>query len=113
MFVATVDNGEYLRDCYGAPEPEGEEPLTGTSVSQALKRCVAKADLDPDSISLHWLRHLGAELFQQASGDVRQTQLFLDHAHLNGCPRGSGELRRRTAENRLTLLWPCNRSYIT
>ena len=24
-----------------------------------------------------------SELFQQASGNVRQTQLFLDHAHLN------------------------------
>jgi integrase/recombinase XerD len=83
VFVATVDNGEYLRDYYGAPEPEGEEPLTGTSVSKALKRCAARAGLDPDSISLHSLRHLGAELFQEASGDVRQTQLFLDHAHLN------------------------------
>jgi integrase/recombinase XerD len=83
VFVATVDNGAYLRDYYGTPKAEGEEPLTGTAVSQALKRCAARAGLDPGSISLHSLRHLGAELFQQASGDVRQTQLFLDHAHLN------------------------------
>ena len=25
----------------------------------------------------------GADLFQQASGDIRQIQMFLDHAHLN------------------------------
>jgi site-specific recombinase XerD len=52
-------------------------------VSQALKRYADRAGLDPDSISLYSLRHLGAELFQRANGDVRQTQLFLDHAHLN------------------------------
>jgi integrase len=83
VFVATVDNGDYLRHWHGTPEPDGETPITGAAVSQAIKRYAAKAGIDPSSLSLHSLRHLGAELFQEASGDVRQTQLFLDHAHLN------------------------------
>jgi len=83
VFVATVGNGEYLRDYYGGQEPEGEDPLTGTAVNQALKCYASKAGLDPDSISLHSLRRLRAELFQQTSGDIRRTQLFLDHAHRN------------------------------
>jgi integrase/recombinase XerD len=52
-------------------------------VSQALKRYARRAGLDPAGISLHSLRHLGAELFQEVSRDVQQTQQFLDHAQLN------------------------------
>lgn len=83
LFTATVDSGQHLRQYYGAPSPEEERPITGEAVAQALGRYVARAGMDPDKVSLHSLRHLGAELYQEASGDVRQTQLFLDHAHLN------------------------------
>lgn len=83
VFTATVDAGDHLRSYYGVPEPDRETPLTGEAVAQAFKRYLAKADLDPDTVTLHSLRHLGAELYHEASGDVRQTQLFLDHAHLD------------------------------
>jgi integrase/recombinase XerD len=83
IFVPTTDAGQYLREYYGAPEPEGPEPLTGEAVAQALKRHAAAAGLDPDTVTVHSLRHLGAELFQEASGNLRETQHFLDHARLD------------------------------
>jgi len=83
VFTAATDNGQYLRDYYGTPDPDGEMPITGEAVAQALKRYARQAGLDPEAVTLHSLRHLGAELYQEASGDVRQTQMFLDHAHLD------------------------------
>lgn len=83
LFMATVDNGDYLRDFYQVERPTAPQPLTGAAVGQALKRYALKAGLDPASLSVHSLRHLGAELFNEASGDILQTQQFLDHAHLN------------------------------
>ena len=59
------------------------KPMTGTALLYAIKRYAKKAGLDPQKVSLHSLRHLGAELFLEASGDIHETQLFLDHAHLN------------------------------
>jgi integrase len=82
IFTATTDPGQYLREYYGTPEPEGDEPLTGEAVAQALKRYAAEAGVDPDSITIHSLRHLGAELYYAASGDVHETQRFLDHVRL-------------------------------
>ncbi|MGH2536187.1 MAG: tyrosine-type recombinase/integrase [Candidatus Promineifilaceae bacterium] len=83
VFTATVGNGEYLRAYRRTAKPEGEQPITGAAMSPALKRYARRAGLDPGAVSLHSLRHLGAELYQQASGDIQQTQHFLDHAHLN------------------------------
>jgi integrase len=83
VFTATVNNGEYLRRYYSVPSPSQLRPISGHAINQALKRYCKRAGLNPANISLHSLRHLGAELFQQASGDVVQTQKFLDHAHLN------------------------------
>lgn len=65
VFTATVDGGE---------------PLSGDAVAYALKGYAAEAGLDPDEVTISGLRHLGAELFYQASGDLRETQRFLDHA---------------------------------
>jgi len=79
VFTATTDSGKYLRDYYGAPEPNGPQPLTGEAVAQALKRYAEAAGLDPAAVTLHSLRHLGAELYHNASGDLRDTQAFLDH----------------------------------
>ncbi|MDX1459406.1 MAG: tyrosine-type recombinase/integrase, partial [Marinobacter sp.] len=83
VFVATVANGDYLRDYYGVPHPTRVQPLTGKALSRALKRYARRAGLDPRKVSLHSLRHLGAELFLEASDDIQETQAFLDHAHLN------------------------------
>jgi len=83
IFTATTDAGRYLRVYYGTPQPEGPEPLTGAAVAQALKRYAAAAGLDPDVVTLRSLRYLGAELWYEASGDLRQTQMFLDHGRLD------------------------------
>ncbi len=69
IFTATTDAGRYLRKYYGTPQPEGPEPLTGAAVAQALKRHAAAAGLDPDAVTLRSLRHLGAELYYEASGE--------------------------------------------
>lgn len=83
IFIATTDAGQYLREYYDAPDPHREQPLTGEAVAQALKRYAAAAGIDPDAVTVHSLRHLGAELYYSASGDVRETQIFLDHARLD------------------------------
>ena len=83
VFTATVNNGEYLRRYYSVPSPSQLRPISGHAINQALKQSCKRAGLNPANISLHSLRYLGAELFQHASGDVVQTQKFLDHAHLN------------------------------
>ncbi len=70
--------GQYLREHCNAPETEGPEPLTGEAVAQALKRHADAAGLDPDQVTVHGLRHLGAELCHRASGDARETQRLLD-----------------------------------
>jgi integrase len=74
---------QYLYHYHAGPDPEGEEPLTGEAVAQALKRYAAEAGVDPESITIHSLRHLGAELYYAASGDVHETQRFLDHKRLD------------------------------
>lgn len=83
VFVATRDNGCHLRRYYGIPEPDGETPLTGQAAHDALKHYARKAGIEPGKITLHGLRHLGAKLFYEASGDVLELQRFLDHVHLS------------------------------
>jgi site-specific recombinase XerC len=61
----------------------GEDLLTGMAVSQSLKRCAVETGLVPDSTRLRSLRHFGAEIFRQASGDVRITHSLLTHDRLD------------------------------
>jgi integrase len=77
MFVGTA---KYRRKSEATTELK---PMTGTTLLYAIKRYAKKAGIDPQKVSLHSLRHLGAELFLEASGDIHETQIFLDHAHLN------------------------------
>lgn len=84
LFTATTDVGKYLRTWRGQADPDGETPLSGDAVSQTLKRYCKRAGLEPGAVCVHGLRHLGAVTFTKAAdGDVRQTQMFLDHAQLN------------------------------
>ena len=84
LFVATVSNGSFLRQFHGKAEPSFATPLTGEACEQSLKRYAKAAGIDPAEVSLHSLRHLGAELFNDANGgDVAETQKFLDHSNLN------------------------------
>ena len=48
-------------------------------MAQALKRQAQAAGRDLDAVVVRSLRHLGAELYDNASGDLRDTQAFLDH----------------------------------
>ena len=83
IFTATTDAGQYLRDYYGTPDPKSESPLSGEAVAQALKKYAAKAGIDPATVSLRDLRHLGAKLYYDASGDLEETRQFLDHERLD------------------------------
>lgn len=83
VFVATRENGRHLRRYYGVPEPDDETPITGQAVHDALKQYAAAAGIDPSRVTLHGLRHLGAQLYFEASGDVLELQRFLDHKHLS------------------------------
>lgn len=83
IFVALVDNAQYLNEWRGFDSPDEEQPISGDAVSQALKRYANRAGIEPDAVSVHSIRHLAAELFQRASGDIRETQRFLGHAHVN------------------------------
>jgi len=84
IFVAMVDNAQYLNEWRGTEQPKEEQPISGDAISQALKRYARRAGLNPEAISIHSIRHLAAELFKKASGgDIVATQQFLGHAHLN------------------------------
>lgn len=82
IFIAHTDRAKYLLRHQGK-DPKGareEKPISGEAVSQALKRYARQAGIDPDRVSLHSLRHLGAEVYYKQSGDIKETQDFLDHA---------------------------------
>ncbi|KAA3645714.1 MAG: hypothetical protein DWQ07_12305 [Chloroflexi bacterium] len=90
LFVATVDNGKYLRKHYqqgqALPESAGlvvEKPLSGRAVLDAVKKYAKKANIPGPSIDVHALRHLGAELYYEISGDILETNRFLDHVRLD------------------------------
>lgn len=80
IFVATRryrDLGNVLRRHYGRSIPENETPLTGEAIQNRLNYYARKAGLS--HVHLHSLRHLGAQLFYDASGDILETRDFLDH----------------------------------
>ena len=64
------------------PTPQAPAPLTAEAVAQALKRRAEASGVEPDAVTVHSLRHLGAELYHEASGGLRETQRFRDHARL-------------------------------
>ena len=48
------------------------------------ERYAKKAEINPDKLTPHSLRHLGVQLYYRPSGgDAYKVQRFLDHAHLN------------------------------
>ncbi len=49
IFTATVDGGKYLRDYYGAPEPNGPQPLTGEAVAATGNTAAALRAWTPTS----------------------------------------------------------------
>ncbi len=55
---------------------------SGVNMIKRLKRYMNKAGLSED-VTLHSLRHLGADLEYQATGDVMKVMDFLGHSHLN------------------------------
>jgi integrase len=55
---------------------------SGVNMIKRLKRYMRLAGLGED-VTLHSLRHLGADLEYQATGDVMKVMDFLGHSHLN------------------------------
>jgi len=55
---------------------------SGVNMIKRLKRYLMKAGLGED-VTLHSLRHLGADLEYKATGDVMKVMAFLGHSHLN------------------------------
>ena len=93
LFTATVDNGKYLQRHYQDRKKRGELPqktdqiielpLSGQAVLNAVKKYARIANIPEDSIDVHALRHFGAELYYEISGDILETNRFLDHARLD------------------------------
>lgn len=81
LFTATVDNARYL---HGDDVVAENRPISTDAVAQALNRYAKRAGINPEDVTIHSLRHLGAEQYYLASGkDVVATQRFLNHSHLN------------------------------
>lgn len=78
MFVATTDKGKYLP--HYEYEDHKQQALSGASIYKALKHYAEKAGVNPDRVTLHSLRHLGAMYYHNAHGDLAKTQRFLGHA---------------------------------
>jgi integrase len=55
---------------------------SGVNMIKRLKRYMRLAGLG-EYVTLHSLRHLGADLEYQATGDVMKVMDFLGHSHLN------------------------------
>jgi integrase len=55
---------------------------SGVNMIKRLKRYLEKAEMG-SAVTLHSLRHLGADLEYQATGDVMKVKDFLGHSHLN------------------------------
>ncbi len=53
--------------------------LTSNAVYRRLKHYAALVDIDPQTLSLHGLRHTGAKLRQQVGASMEEVQRFLDH----------------------------------
>jgi len=52
-------------------------------LTKAMKRRWLAVGLHANKVPVHSLRQLGAELSHEASGDVRETQMLLDHSGLD------------------------------
>ncbi len=53
--------------------------LTSNAVYRRLKHYAALADIEPQTLSLHGLRHTGAQLRRQVGASIEEVQRFLDH----------------------------------
>ena len=61
----------------------GESAVSGTAVSEALKRAAERAGVNPQRVTIHGMRHLAAALWKKAHGnDIRGLQSFLGHSNV-------------------------------
>lgn len=83
LFMATHSTGNYV-DAHGRYIQRATgDPISGTSVSDALKRAAERAGVNPDRVTIHGMRHLAAAIWKQAHGnDIRGLQSFLGHANV-------------------------------
>lgn len=83
LFMATHATGNYT-DAHGRYIQRATgDPISGTSVSDALKRAARRAGVSADRVTIHGMRHLAASIWKQAHGnDIRGLQTFLGHANV-------------------------------
>jgi len=59
------------------------QPLTSREVNRLVKKYAARAELDPEDVHVHTLRHSAAMLMDQAGADPEEIRKFLNHESLN------------------------------
>ena len=72
-----------IRDRWVDRAAVGESAVSGTAVSEALKRAAERAGVNPQRVTIHGMRHLAAALWKKAHGnDIRGLQSFLGHSNV-------------------------------
>lgn len=84
VFVAThVTAGYIAAGGRYVQRSAGDGAISGTAVTEALKRAAGRAGVNPDRVTIHGMRHLAAKLWKKAHGnDIRGLQTFLGHANV-------------------------------
>lgn len=85
LFVATHTTAGYVdgRGQWVNRAAVGESAISGTAVSEALKRAAERAGVNPQRVTIHGMRHLAAALWKKAHGnDIRGLQSFLGHSNV-------------------------------
>lgn len=81
VFQATQSTAGYVDARGNYVQRSTGDAISGTAVSDALKRAAVRAEVNPDRVTLHGMRHLAAKLWKEEHGnDMRGLQEFLGHA---------------------------------
>lgn len=84
IFKPTRDTVSYMTQDGRYVTRTASGHISGTAVSDALKRAAVRAGINQKRVTLHGLRHLAAELYEETHGrgDLRGLQVFLGHANI-------------------------------
>ena len=93
-FVPKGDRSKFL-----FPSRSAERYLTRRRVHQMLKELALKANIDPDKLSPHVLRHAFATHLVEGGADLRSVQTLLGHADI-----ATTQIYTHVASDRLTAV---------